>query len=84
VKIYSEVGQGTTIKMYFPRYQGTAEIPNDEPEDFVSEGDKIETILVVEDDVDLRTYVAGTLRGLNYRLFLRAKRPGGLAVASSR
>jgi PAS domain S-box-containing protein len=69
VKIYSEVGQGTTIKMYFPRYHGTAEILNDEPEDFVSEGDKIETILVVEDDEDLRTYVTDTLRGLNYRVF---------------
>jgi PAS domain S-box-containing protein len=69
VKIYSEVGQGTTIKMYFPRYHGTAEILKDELEDFVSEGDKIETILVVEDDEDLRTYVADTLRGLNYRVF---------------
>jgi PAS domain S-box-containing protein len=68
VKIYSEVGQGTTIKMYFPRYHGTAEILKDEPEDLIAEGDKIETILVVEDDDDLRTYITDTLRGLNYRV----------------
>ena len=32
------------------------------------EGEKLETILVVEDDADLRTYVSDALRHLNYRV----------------
>jgi hypothetical protein len=34
----------------------------------VPEGEKLETILVVEDDADLRTYVSEALRHLNYRV----------------
>jgi PAS domain S-box-containing protein len=66
VKIYSEVGQGTTIKMYFPRSRSGAEgteeavVPNGES--------RTETILVVEDDKDLRSYLTEVLRDLNYRV----------------
>jgi hypothetical protein len=83
VKIYSEVGQGTTIKMYFPRYHGTAEIPVKEPEDLIAGGDKIETILVVEDDDDLRTYICGHPTGIELSGLLGAKR-AGLDLASPR
>ena len=50
VKIYSEVGQGTTIKIYLPRAR--------RPEEAVSPTTRraggSETILVVEDDDDVR------------------------------
>jgi PAS domain S-box-containing protein len=68
VKIYSEPGQGTTIKMYFPRLTGaeTEEIESEfEP---VAEGQRSETILIVEDDQDLRNYIAEILHNLNYRV----------------
>ena len=68
VKIYSELGQGTTIKIYMPRYLGKAlseEPAADEP---LAEGEQTETILVVEDDADLRSYLAEILRGLKYRV----------------
>jgi PAS domain S-box-containing protein len=67
IKIYSEVGQGTTIKIYLPRYVGAAPA---EPEDerWVMEGAQSETVLLVEDDVDLRAYIADILRGLNYQV----------------
>jgi PAS domain S-box-containing protein len=67
VKIYSEVGLGTTVKLYFPRARGRAE--NVEDECGASHGSSIdgEIILVVEDDNDLRSYLIETLRDLNYR-----------------
>jgi PAS domain S-box-containing protein len=67
VKIYSEVGQGTTIKIYLPRYHGHASVES-EPDTTIADGDKTETILVVEDDADLRTYITDVLRDLNYHV----------------
>lgn len=80
VKIYSEVGHGTSIKMYFPRYLGTGQAPVNEPEDVLPEGEKIETILVVEDDSDLRTYVCDVLRELNYRILAAPSAQGALTI----
>lgn len=68
VKIYSEVGEGTSIKMYFPRYFGNEQPASDDADEFVAEAVSVETILVVEDDADLRTYVSDVLRDLNYRV----------------
>lgn len=80
VKIYSEVGHGTSIKMYFPRYLGTRQATVNEPEDVLPEGEKIETILVVEDDSDLRTYVCDVLRELNYRVLAAPSAQGALTI----
>ncbi|MBJ7404566.1 MAG: PAS domain S-box protein [Bradyrhizobium sp.] len=80
VKIYSEVGHGTSIKMYFPRYLGTPQASVNEPEDVLPEGEKIETILVVEDDSDLRTYVCEVLRELNYRILASPSAQGALTI----
>lgn len=80
VKIYSEVGHGTSIKMYFPRYLGARQAPVNEPEDVLPEGEKIETILVVEDDSDLRTYVCDVLRELNYRVLAAPSAQGALTI----
>ncbi|EHQ99509.1 hybrid sensor histidine kinase/response regulator [Bradyrhizobium sp. WSM471] len=66
-KIYSEVGQGTTIKLYFPRFTGSARHEEVAPEE-LAEGEIFETILVVEDDEDLRVYISDVLRDLNYRV----------------
>jgi signal transduction histidine kinase/CheY-like chemotaxis protein len=68
VKIYSEVGQGTTVKLYLPRHRGL--------EAFADEGAGArelprgdnETILVVEDDPDVRDYTSQIVRDLGYRV----------------
>jgi CheY-like chemotaxis protein len=66
VKVYSEVGHGTTVKMYFPRSRTVAEASD---EDITPSGDSgTETILLVEDDKDLRAYLTEVLRDLNYRV----------------
>lgn len=76
VKIYSEVGQGTTIKMYFPRYVQRG-VEEERFEDLpIAEGGR-ETILVVEDDSDVQTYLVESLRALNYQVI-----PAGNAQAA--
>jgi PAS domain S-box-containing protein len=65
IKIYSEPGEGTSVKMYFPRMIRDS-IDEEEPENVVAEGESGETILVVEDDDDLRAYLVEILRGLKY------------------
>ncbi|MCR5874986.1 ATP-binding protein [Phenylobacterium sp. J426] len=68
VAIYSEVGVGTTIKIYLPRHVGEEAEP--EPSRAVGVdllvGD--ERILLVEDHDDLRSYSAGILRELGYEV----------------
>jgi two-component system NtrC family sensor kinase len=68
VRIYSEIGEGTTVKLYLPRSfardkPSAASKTLDE-----SPSGKQETVLVVEDDPDVRAYVVETLSALNYRV----------------
>ncbi|MCK1719650.1 PAS domain-containing sensor histidine kinase [Bradyrhizobium sp. 141] len=80
VKIYSEIGHGTSIKMYFPRYHGAVQTAVSEPDDVLPEGEKVETILIVEDDADLRAYVSDVLRDLNYRVVSAPSAQGALTI----
>jgi PAS domain S-box-containing protein len=64
VKIYSEVGHGTTIKLYLPRATGEAHAQQETVSQLVESGS--ETILVVEDDALVRNYVVAQLRSLGY------------------
>ncbi len=67
VRIYSEPGEGTTIKLYFPRHDGEeAVMPADEQGD--PERGRGETILIVEDDDGVREYASEILRDLNYQV----------------
>ena len=72
VKIYSEVGQGTTVKLYFPRFTG--ELLDDEIEatENLAKGEQGQTILLVEDDKDVRNYLTDALRDLQYRVLAAA------------
>jgi PAS domain S-box-containing protein len=67
VKIYSEPGEGTTVKMYFPRSGEQSDRIEEDHETPLGDPDK-ETVLVVEDDRDLRSYLIEILRDLNYRV----------------
>jgi two-component system NtrC family sensor kinase len=65
VKIYSEIGEGTTVKIYLPRF--TAGAPEDDQPAAELTGDSSgECIMLVEDDDDVRRYLAETLRAANY------------------
>ena len=79
VKIYSEVDQGTTVKIYLPRYVSHTEEETEEA-DVLVVGERGETLLVVEDDPDLRAYLAEVLRGLGYRVLLAPDAKGALTI----
>ena len=80
VKIYSEPGEGTTVKIYLPRMLGGASAPAPRELEAPSEHSG-ETILVVEDDPDVRAYVVEVLRRLGYRVFEAKDGPSALASA---
>ena len=69
VKIYSESGQGTAIKIYLPRYLGAApEVGETIERAALPEGDGDTTVLVVEDEAGVRRYSSDALRELGYRV----------------
>ena len=69
VKLYSEIEQGTTVKIYLPRL-----LADDEDEDgeehaaVLPRSETHEVILVVEDDNDVRAHSVETLRELGYQV----------------
>jgi signal transduction histidine kinase/CheY-like chemotaxis protein len=67
IKIYSEPGHGTTIKIYLPRHHGgeMAQAPRRDARP-LAVGSPHEVILVVEDEERLRQLTADTLRELGY------------------
>jgi CheY-like chemotaxis protein len=69
VKLYSEVGQGTTVKLYLPRYFGQA-VPEVRSEDAPAtlKAREAETILVVEDEPSVREFSTEALRVLGYNV----------------
>jgi CheY-like chemotaxis protein len=79
VKIYSEPGEGTTVKIYLPRLvRDTA--PAAPPAYEVRGAQSGETILVVEDDPDVRAYVVEVLRQLKYRVLEAKDAPAALTL----
>ncbi|MGH7489613.1 MAG: ATP-binding protein, partial [bacterium] len=64
VKIYSEPGQGTMIKLYFPRHDGEeTEITASPDHKQTPQQGHGETILIVEDDEGVRQYASEISRG---------------------
>ncbi len=78
-RIYSELGQGTTIKLYLPRHYGEAEqdeaLPGLTQEHVTDAG---EIVLVVEDDSVVRALIVEVLGELGYRAVEAHDGPAGL------
>lgn len=77
IKIYSELGRGTSIKMYLPRAHGTA------VEEAAAHAPALpvgsERLLVVEDNADVRARIVEILRGLGYSVDEASDGAAGLA-----
>jgi len=69
IKIYSEEGHGTTIKLYLPPGEGTADVAASVAPQV--EGGA-ETIFVVEDDALVRNFVTAQLQSLGYKTIAAA------------
>ncbi len=80
VKIYSEVGEGTTVKIYLPRHTGEGGAGGDMEADHLPKGESQETVLVLEDDDDVRTYSVESLRELGYRVLEAHDGPSALRL----
>jgi PAS domain S-box-containing protein len=85
VQIYSEVGEGTAVKIYLPRYFGEDNLP-DEIERRAIETSAIgaETILVVEDDDALRIYSVEVLNDLGYSVLAASNSVSALELIERR
>jgi CheY-like chemotaxis protein len=84
-KIYSEVGKGTTVKLYLPRYRGEA--PEQEEQPYLTDAyaaESGETVLVVEDESVVRGLIVETLADLGYRALEASDGPKGLEILQSR
>jgi CheY-like chemotaxis protein len=81
VKIYSEPGEGTTVKLYLPR--------SFQSEDRIAAGDNVpatggtETILVAEDDEGVRATVVEMLTDLGYHVLKAKDAQSALTVIES-
>jgi signal transduction histidine kinase/ActR/RegA family two-component response regulator len=81
VKIYSESGHGTTVKIYLPRTMETNEAGYAPAANVDLSGS--ETILVVEDDDTVRSTVVGMLADLGYRVLEAANGASALTALES-
>ena len=80
IKLYSELGHGTTVKIYLPRYMQA-----DEPQavsDHAAANPRHgrESVLLVEDDEDVRLYAAEALQTLGYNVFQAAEAQSALRI----
>ncbi|HET8807638.1 MAG TPA: ATP-binding protein, partial [Methylophaga sp.] len=79
VNIYSEVGQGTTVRLYLPKALSAAdELPQTTAQKKLPAGD--EHILVVEDDELVRNYVVSQLELLGYQVHTAVDGPSALEL----
>jgi signal transduction histidine kinase/CheY-like chemotaxis protein len=69
VKIYSEPGSGTTLKIYLPRLMGDARDIERRAAEPMRTGDRSEIVLVVEDDALMRRLTSDALHELGYTVF---------------
>ncbi len=77
VKIYSEMGQGTCVKLYLPRHYGVGADVKPDPKSPPARTRYGETVLIVEDDPDVRSYTSEIVADLGYKVL---NAPDGLTA----
>jgi signal transduction histidine kinase len=85
IRIYSEPGQGTTVKIYLPRMTDAAVVATTpeikEPSDALAPGAEAgEVVLMVEDDEGVRDFAKSALEGLGYKVLAGRDGAEGLAL----
>lgn len=80
-RIYSEVGRGTRVSLFFPRTTSGAEARTSTLDASMPEGHG-ETILVVEDDADVRLVTVSRLESLGYDVKIASDGPSALETLS--
>jgi two-component system NtrC family sensor kinase len=85
VKIYSEVGEGTTIKLYFPRLAEQRDLPDwsadpAPPPRRPQESVGSETVLLVEDEEEVRRFAVQVLNEAGYRVHAASNAADALEI----
>jgi CheY-like chemotaxis protein len=84
VKLYSEPGEGTTVRLYLPRMAAAPAIAEAAAtETYVGAGGTDQLVLLVEDDPDVRANTIDMLRGLGYGVLAAADGPSALPLLES-
>jgi PAS domain S-box-containing protein len=84
-KIYSELGKGTTVKLYLPRYRGELEEQDLIPDlSDVHSAHTNETVLVVEDEFVVRELIVEVLKELGYSTLEADDGPSALRIFDSK
>ena len=82
VKLYSEVGHGTSVKIYLPCFvdEGLPQYERSASHVALPRALHEETILIVEDEADVRAYSCDVMTQLGYRVVEAEDAPSGLAA----
>ena len=80
VKLQSEPGQGSVVRLFFPRIATTPHEDAPPQAERTIAPDGHETILVVEDDDMVRAYVESELKTLGYRVIATSNGPAALEM----
>jgi PAS domain S-box-containing protein len=82
IQIYSELGQGTTVKIYLPRSRQAEDAPQPPPAPSAA-SDQSRTILVVEDEEAVREAALAMMDELGYRRLEAADAEAALAIVEA-
>ena len=80
IKVYSELGDGTNVKIYLPRLIGDAKEIRRATAEPIRTGDRSEVILVVEDDTMMRRLTTEALHELGYTVLESENAANALAI----
>jgi PAS domain S-box-containing protein len=80
IKIYSRPGQGTTVKVYLPRMSAQAVAEEQIRAELVEPGKRSESILIVEDNDEVRAFAADALRDYGFNVLEAAEASEALRV----
>src|SRR5581483_494374 len=83
VQIYSEIGTGTTVKIYLPRYLGKAEEQSQPNLVAAPRAEAGETVLIVDDEPVVRMMITELLDELGYAAIEAADGSSGLQILQS-
>ncbi|MBC7770437.1 MAG: PAS domain-containing protein [Phycisphaerales bacterium] len=83
VRITSEVGKGTTMRLYLPRHHGAVEGADEAVDEPVVDSGDGETILVIDDEAALRMLIGDVLAETGYRVTTAPDGPTGLEILRS-
>ena len=79
IQVFSEPGQGTTMRIYLPRVEGI--VAGKQPDPPVAETRGNETILLVEDEQSLRSLLRGVLESAGYKVIEARKSSEALEIS---